>query len=261
MDIDNIEEFLTIEKRINAADDQHVDIDRVSIRDRWEFGGLMVAKRKVNAKQLPTGLLAALGKTTGLGRAELKYRAQFADRYPTEGEVANALATFSSWRQVIKSLPKPSRATKPKAKPSTPKRHDRHDEIAALSKQGLSQREIADETGVDIHLVRRIVERDNVEQQVRAEVKAELELERKRIQKMRDDARRVLDARKGTITKGDYDLIRSCLHPDSRMSVTPEKLARAFRIINESEILLLNEKDCPTNTLPAFEDLKKVRRA
>jgi hypothetical protein len=70
----------------------------------------------------------------------------------------------------------------------------------------------------------------------------------------RDQERRyyqaVIEAQraKGLITLDDYNTIRSCLHPDSRMSATDEKLATAFRLFNDDpriKILLVKEKSKP----------------
>jgi hypothetical protein len=49
---------------------------------------------------------------------------------------------------------------------------------------------------------------------------------------------------KGLITLDDYNTIRSCLHPDSRVSATDKKLATAFRLFNDSRVktLLVKEK-------------------
>ena len=70
--------------------------------------------------------------------------------------------------------------------------------------------------------------------------------------------RRILDSRKGIMTKDDFDTIRSCLHPDSRLSVSDKKLEAAFRIFNELEILFLNEKDSPTTRIPSSSaDLRR----
>ncbi|WP_407687229.1 hypothetical protein [Mycobacterium sp. HUMS_1102779] len=41
-----------------------------------------------------------------------------------------------------------------------------------------------------------------------------------------------LTAAKGLITPDEYNVIRSCLHPDSRASASDRKLARAFRVFN-----------------------------
>jgi hypothetical protein len=96
----------------DAAEEQAADNISESLRDRWEFGKLMLTERGLTkagkpSKQLPTGRLDELVEATGKSRSELKYRAQFAERYPTEDEVANALATYTSWFQVTQNLPKP----------------------------------------------------------------------------------------------------------------------------------------------------------
>lgn len=49
-------------------------------------------------------------------------------------------------------------------------------------------------------------------------------------------AKHIIDSAKGVVTQDEYNLIRSCLHPDSRASVTDEKLAKAFRVFNTDQI-------------------------
>jgi hypothetical protein len=100
---------------------------------------------------------------------------------------------------------------------------------------------------------------DEFEPRIQAEVQKRVTTSRREIERLQADARRVLDGRKGIITRGDYDLIRSCLHPDSRLSVSDEKLGQAFRVFNEAEILFLNENDYPTSRLPSLEELRKRR--
>jgi hypothetical protein len=77
---------------------------------------------------------------------------------------------------------------------------------------------------------------------------------------MYDDAQRVLNARKGLFNRADFDLIRSCLHPDSRASASEDKLAKAFRLFNEADLILLNEADRPTSLPPSSADLKRKNK-
>jgi hypothetical protein len=63
----------------------------------------VLAARKGKQKT-PNGYLAALIESTGKSRAELGYRAQFASLYPTDSELANALANCSSWHDVVVNL-------------------------------------------------------------------------------------------------------------------------------------------------------------
>jgi hypothetical protein len=307
MDIDNLEEFITIDKRIDTAEEQVGDLMRESLRDRWEFGRLMLSKRR--GKKLPDRMLAGLAEVTGKSLSELGYRMRFAERYSTEGEFTNALVNFTSWRQIIKSLPKPSLQGNSKREPAVPKRDPRQDHIAELSGQGLSRKEISEQTGVPERYVRHLDERDRIEQAARedaatiawdtipgnqqvklerAKVSIRKELEKEfrtrllaeldqhrakldadfaahkaafaahkaaydaqnaRFKTLRDEERRryqegiEVQRAKGLITPDDYNIIRSCLHPDSRASVTEGKLAAAFRLFNDSRIKTLLVKE------------------
>jgi BMFP domain-containing protein YqiC len=295
MDIDNLEEFITIDKRIDAAEEQVGELQRESLRDRWEFGHLMLAKRK--GKQLPKGMLDKLVEETGKSKTELWFRAQFAERYPTEDEVLTAIRTFGSWTQIKKNLPKPP-SDKPPAPPSEPpqrpKKHDRYDEVVALRDEGLTIREIHEKTGMGRQVehilndekiaraseaearpiawetipgnqrekmekakavIRKQLEKELHAQmlaaldQYKADYKAQFDAQREILNKMRDEERQRyqlgIEAQraKGLITLDDYNVIRSCLHPDSRVSVTDEKLAAAFRVFNDPRIKMLLVKE------------------
>lgn len=84
-----------------------------------------------------------------------------------------------------------------------------------------------------------------------AKHKAEYDERNARINAMRDDERRryqvVIEAQrsKGLISVDQYNLVRSCLHPDSRNSVTDEKLAEAFRVFNDPKVKALLVKEKP----------------
>ena len=85
--------------------DQEIDrSESTALRARWEFGRVMLAKRK--GAKLPDGYLAELVERTGKSRRELAYRAQFAESYPTEESLCNALHNGVSWFEVTRSLKK-----------------------------------------------------------------------------------------------------------------------------------------------------------
>jgi uncharacterized coiled-coil protein SlyX len=91
------------------------------------------------------------------------------------------------------------------------------------------------------------------QQQVRDEVRKQLEETiLPHYRKEQAEAKKVMEARKGIMDKATYNLIWSCLHPDSRKSTTDGKLSRAFNAFESFEKRLLKEKDAPTtfSTLP-----------
>lgn len=93
---------LTLERLVHL--DQRIDArEGDALRDRWEFGRQMLAVRDGKGR-LPNGYLSTLVERTGKSRTELHYRAEFAERYPTEDELLNALSSFGAWREVAKSL-------------------------------------------------------------------------------------------------------------------------------------------------------------
>lgn len=91
-----IERLIHIDQRIDANESD-------ALRARWEFGQQMLAARD-GAGRLPNGYLRDLTQRTGKSRTEMHYRAQFAAAYVTEEELLNALSSFTSWREVAKSL-------------------------------------------------------------------------------------------------------------------------------------------------------------
>ena len=93
-------EFLALDARVDQAEGD-------GIRARWEFGRELLRKRV--GKQLPRGLLDELVAATGKSRTELQYRVQFAERYPDEEQLSNALDTYGSWFRIVnEALPAPS---------------------------------------------------------------------------------------------------------------------------------------------------------
>ena len=79
-----------------------------------------------------------------------------------------------------------------------------------------------------------------------------------------DHLRKVLDVRRGHLTGSMYRIILSCLHTDSRKSVTDERLNEAFRAFKELEKVLVNERDSPTDMGPplprTYEELMEAKR-
>jgi len=61
-----------------------------------------------------------------------------------------------------------------------------------------------------------------------------------------DEADSIVKARKGVMTRKMYTLILSCLHPDSRNAVTDAKLKAAFIAWKDTKLLLMSEKEEPT---------------
>ena len=94
---------------------------------------------------------------------------------------------------------------------------------------------------------------------VQAEVQKRIGDSFKDAQRMQTDAKRVLEARKGIMTKADYNLVLACLHPDN--SASTDKRDRAFDLFRRAEIVLLDEKQSPAvQSLPSMEELLKRRK-
>lgn len=268
MNIDNIEEFIVIDKRIDHAEDEAADSIRESIRDRWEFGVLMLAKRK--GKQLPNGMLDTLAQATGKSRQELGYRMQFAERFRTDDEVSNALESCTSWRQVIAKLPKPAPPVKgspPKAAPSKTAPTPAAVEAKARNADEVGPVAITDDGEVMVvdwatmpgtakakimsmrNGLARVYQRQVNErvEKVKAEYLDRLRSEResrfgaieadlKRRERAVQRANEAFRA-KGLITEQEYKTILAVVHPDN--SASEERRAEAFRLLRDPKIRVL----------------------
>ena len=91
--IDPFDQLVQIDQRIDRLEGE-------ALRDRWEFGRIMLAARQ-GKQRLSNGYLAALAERTGKSATELKYRALFAERFPSEGQLVNAVDQFGSWHQIV----------------------------------------------------------------------------------------------------------------------------------------------------------------
>jgi lambda repressor-like predicted transcriptional regulator len=270
----DFEPELVIDKRIDTSESE-------SMRDRWEFGMVMLTHEvpKGDSKQLKYRYLNALSKATGKSRSELQQRAAFARAYPTEEKMHSALCIFPSWLAWTKRGQ--SKPDKPQDRSSSaPKQHDRHDEVVELHGQGLSQRQIAEKTGIGARSVRAILEREQVEQnaknaatlidwasmpgtiqeklgairrqvikeveaeiepRVQARVEAQLELARNSMRVMQEKAAKVLKGNRGIFTPSEWKEILFVAHPDTGKSVSDEQRANVFRLLREADILLIKE--------------------
>jgi hypothetical protein len=81
------------------------------------------------------------------------------------------------------------------------------------------------------------------------------------------EAKHLYERRQGLMDKDTFNTIRRALHPDSRHSISAERLEAAFRSFMELEKFLLTEKDSPTslgpvpNNLAAWDRLRAQVRA
>lgn len=80
-----------------------------------------------------------------------------------------------------------------------------------------------------------------------------------------DRAKLVLELRKAIFTKQEYNSIIRCLHPDSALNMSPEQRTEAFRLLEKYKVILLGEKDMPTDSVdvppPSWEEFQAQWRA
>lgn len=77
------------------------------------------------------------------------------------------------------------------------------------------------------------------------------------------EADRVIKSRKGIMPRATFNIIRRCLHPDSRDTVSIERLQAAFVAFNRYERLMIAEAEAPTppvNRPKTAADLMAMKR-
>ena len=110
-----VQRLVHIEEQIAQAEDR-------GLRARWEFGHQLLAERDGKGR-LPNGFMRDVAERTGASRAELTYRMQFAERFPTEDELLTAVNSFGSWTEVREKALKKARdaeANEPTPPPPVP---------------------------------------------------------------------------------------------------------------------------------------------
>jgi len=188
----------------------------------------------------------------------------------------------------------------PRSSPKPPEVKSRHEKIVLLSDAGMATREIATEVGVGQRMVDRVLEVENARREaipdidpttlsMTAQQKLEVAIRQykhklaaefhQRVnegvqaflmdtilpkhRKEQEEAKRIVDARRGIMDKQTFNSIRRCLHPDSRQSLSDKMLAQAFDAFMALEKRLLDEKDSPTtfHALPRnWEDWQRMKR-
>jgi hypothetical protein len=97
-----LQEYVDLQQQIADADARADGAASEGIRARWEFGKLLLQERYARGgKQLPNGRMAEIVQATDLSRADISRRMQFAEKFPTEGQVSRACETYKSWTQIV----------------------------------------------------------------------------------------------------------------------------------------------------------------
>jgi len=81
------------EAKIDAAEGE-------AILERWEFGRWMLTHVPDGGKKLPVGFLPQLAAATGKSERELKYRRQFAEKFPTRRALGTVVRKHRSWTEI-----------------------------------------------------------------------------------------------------------------------------------------------------------------
>jgi transposase len=88
------------------------------------------------------------------------------------------------------------------------------------------------------------------------------------MQEKLDEADRVIKARRGLMTRSVYKKIWACLHPDRLAALRAghdlkleERYAEAFDLFSKLEVVLLNEKEMPTQRIVLTAEMLAARKA
>jgi hypothetical protein len=110
------------------------------IRARWDCGRRLLSQKE--GKQLPKGIRAMLRDEVKVAPSEITSRMKLAERYPTADQLATAVAHFSTWTALRKSLVTPkARAAQPAARRVLTLLEDldpanlTHDDVAEMEQQ------------------------------------------------------------------------------------------------------------------------------
>lgn len=89
----DIARLCALEQRIAVAESD-------GLRTRWEFGHALLRARDGKGR-LPNGYLVKVINETGASRSEIGARIQFAERFPSEDELSDAIGSFRSWFRIV----------------------------------------------------------------------------------------------------------------------------------------------------------------
>ena len=82
-----------------------------------------------------------------------------------------------------------------------------------------------------------------------------------RYAELKRQADAAIRARKGVMNRESFRLILSCLHPDSRAGISDARLAEAFQLFRELELVLVADGSATSFTMPrTMDDLQAMRR-
>jgi len=179
------------------------------------------------------------------------------------------------------------RGSKAKSKPRAKVTDEHETKIVALADGGMTHPEISAETGIHPRVVGRLLQDEQIRRDAQAIIdpstlsmsaqqkleaavrqhkhKLDLEFEprvlagiKKRIdeivlphwKKQIDRASELYKRRRGLMDKNTFNIIRRALHPDSRNSISDQKLGEAFDTFMGLEKYLLDETQSPTEWPP-----------
>lgn len=169
-----------------------------------------------------------------------------------------------------------------KARLSTSSREQRNLRIIAAADSGMTTREISAQENLGERAISQILEHERIRRETKVERsdlslsaqhkfdaairqhqrKLDLEFQQRVLDEVRkridgmilphwkqqiDQANQLYAKRKALMNKETFNTIRRALHPDSRQSISDDKLAAAFREFMTLEKYLLNEQDSPTS--------------
>lgn len=100
---------------IRQADNEANAQEQTGLRARWESGRrLFKVRQRCGGLRLPNRMLQQFVAALTVPARELNHRMKFAEKYPTEDELSNAVTKFRTWRAITqKALTDTPREKKP----------------------------------------------------------------------------------------------------------------------------------------------------
>jgi len=86
-----LDSLVALDRKIDGAEGD-------AIRVRWEFGRELLSRRV--GRKLPVGLLDGVCAATGKSRQEIQSRMRFAEKFPTEDALSDAVRQWRSWHHI-----------------------------------------------------------------------------------------------------------------------------------------------------------------
>lgn len=84
--------YVELDRKVDAAESD-------GLRARWNFGRALLSER--HGRKLPPGRLDEIAEAIKKSRSDIQLRMRFAERFPDEEALCNAVTQYGSWHDVV----------------------------------------------------------------------------------------------------------------------------------------------------------------